>query len=109
MALPIEDEATRWDPVNYMASSPLYDNGILYMINVRGKLYAVDVKENKVLYMTKPPFDFKNGFHRKTYGLGLAASITLAGKHIYIIDSTACTIVIAIASAVTVAVTVFHL
>jgi outer membrane protein assembly factor BamB len=93
LGLPVEDEKTKWEPINFIASSPLYDNGLLYLVNVKGRLYVVDVKEDKVVYITKPPFDFKNPASRKTFGMGLGSSVTLAGKYIYIIDSAGCTIV----------------
>ena len=91
--LPVEDEKTKWDPINFIASSPLYDNGLLYLVNVKGRLYVVDVKEDKVAYIAKPPFDFKNPASRKTFGMGLASSVTLGGKYIYILDSAGCMIV----------------
>ncbi|MFB3891474.1 MAG: hypothetical protein ACE15C_05560 [Phycisphaerae bacterium] len=81
----------------FYTASPLYDNGLLYYLGNSGRLVVADAtktaKSEVIVYTCFPPFDFKNGFGRKTYGFGLCASPALAGKHIYMIDSAGCTIV----------------
>ena len=81
----------------FWTASPLYHDGLLYCLGNFGKLVVVDTqkttKQDAVVYGMFPPFDFKNGYSRKTYGFGIGASPALAGKYIYMIDSGNCTIV----------------
>jgi hypothetical protein len=81
------------------SASPLYHEGLLYCVANAGRLVVADTKvtqkDKVVVYSSFPPFDFKNGFGRKTFGMGMGASPALGGKYVYMIDSTNCTIVMA--------------
>jgi hypothetical protein len=83
--------------VGFYVASPLYNDGLLYSLGIAGRLVVLDttktVKKDLVVYTSFPPFDYKNGFGRKTPGFGMCSSPALAGKHIYMTDSTGCTIV----------------
>jgi len=54
-----------------------------------GMVTVADMKENKIIYQKHLPLDFKNPWHRK-HGAWARASISLAGKHLYIMDSAGC-------------------
>jgi hypothetical protein len=47
-----------------------------------------------VIHTSFLPFDLKNPFSRKTTGFGICASPAMAGKHIYMIDSAGCVLVL---------------
>ena len=66
----------------FMVASPLYVDGVVYSIEAGGGLAAVDVAAGKALY--RRHLDGYNRYNRMVYGV--AASPTLAGKYIYIID-----------------------
>ena len=76
-------------------ASPLYDNGLLYCVGSFGWLAVLDTSKEKdlVVYRNYPGFDFKNGVGRKSPGMGSGASPILAGKYIYMLDASGCTIV----------------
>jgi outer membrane protein assembly factor BamB len=80
------------------ANCPLYHDGLLYILETCGRLVVYDTQKTTVkdslVYANYPPFEFKNPFHRHTYGCGVGASPALAGKYIYLMDSAGCTIVI---------------
>ncbi|MBI3832546.1 MAG: hypothetical protein HY291_23690 [Planctomycetes bacterium] len=81
----------------FRTASPLYHDGLLYNLSNFGNLAVMDTQKVKaqdgLVYTTFPPFDFKNPYSRKTFGMGIGASPALAGKYIYMIDSANCTIV----------------
>jgi outer membrane protein assembly factor BamB len=82
-----------WDPpgkglavpargTNYTVASPLFLDGILYGVDMTGGITAVDVQGQKGLY--RRWLDGYNRYNRYLYGV--AASPTLAGKIIYVVD-----------------------
>ena len=66
----------------FTVASPLYVDGIVYSVEMGGGLVAVDTRAGRGLFRTY--LDGYNRYHRYLYGV--AASPTLAGKHIYITD-----------------------
>ena len=66
----------------FTVASPLYADGIVYSVEMGGGLAAVDTRAGKGLFQTY--LDGYNRYNRYLYGV--AASPTLAGKHIYITD-----------------------
>jgi len=66
----------------FTVASPLYVDGVVYSVEMGGGLAAVDTAGRKVLYRQR--LDGYNRYNRFLYGV--AASPTLAGKSIYIID-----------------------
>jgi hypothetical protein len=94
VTFPLADEGQRWDPMkNYYVSSPLFHVGLLYCVSCWGNLVVVDPAKAEVVYQKKLSFDFKNPQSRKSFGMGMGASISMAGKYIYMIDSAGCMIV----------------
>ena len=66
----------------FTVASPLYVDGIVYSVEMGGGLAAVDTRAGKSLFRT-----YLDGYNRyDRYRYGVAASPTLAGQHIYIID-----------------------
>lgn len=74
----------------YQVASPLYVNGILYAIDMSGGLFAVDVGARKGLYRLW--LECYNRYDRYLYGV--AASPTLGGEDIFLIDDAGYTIII---------------
>jgi len=83
---------------DFYTASPIYHDGLLYCLSNWGRLVVVDTQKytskDAVVYTTFLPFDLKNGFSRKTTGMGICSSPTLAGKHLYMIDSAGCALVL---------------
>lgn len=82
-----------WDPpgkdlampargANYTIASPLLVDGILYGVDMTGGMTAVDVQGQRGLY--RRWLDGYNRYNRFLYGV--AASPTLAGRHIFVVD-----------------------
>jgi outer membrane protein assembly factor BamB len=89
------DPAKKWDPAaDYYVAAPLYNDGLLYAVGNWGKFSVVDMKKGERLYTLQAPYEFRNGFHRKTYGTGIGSGITMAGKYIYTTDNAGCTLVL---------------
>jgi outer membrane protein assembly factor BamB len=66
----------------FTVASPLYVEGIVYSVEMGGGLAAVDTRTGRGLFRTY--LDGYNRYNRYLYGV--AASPTLAGRHIYITD-----------------------
>jgi outer membrane protein assembly factor BamB len=79
---PGKDLATPARGTNYTIASPLFLDGILYGVDMTGGMTAVDVQAQRGLY--RRWLDGYNRYNRYLYGV--AASPTLAGKYIYIVD-----------------------
>lgn len=79
---PGKDLATPARGANYTIASPLLVDGILYGVDMTGGVTAVDVEGKRGLY--RRWLDGYNRFNRFLYGV--AASPTLAGKNIFIVD-----------------------
>jgi hypothetical protein len=79
---PGKDLATPARGTNYTVASPLLVDGILYGVDMTGGITAVDLQSQKGLY--RRWLDGYNRYNRYLYGV--AASPTLAGKHIYVVD-----------------------
>jgi hypothetical protein len=83
---------------DFFTASPLYHDGLLYCLGNWGRLVVVDTQKyttaDAVVYTSFLPFDLKNSFSRKSVGFGIVASPALAGKHIYMIDSAGCVLVL---------------
>lgn len=60
-------------------SSPLYHEGLLYVLNVLGVLHVVDAETMKPCYSKQ--LDVRPWFDYDSHGVN--ASLTLAGKYIY--------------------------
>jgi outer membrane protein assembly factor BamB len=94
LTFPLADEGKRWDPMaNYYSASPLFHDGLLYCVSCWGNLVVIDPAKAAIVYQKKLPFDFKNPQSRKSFGMGMGASISIAGKYIYMIDSAGCVLV----------------
>ena len=68
----------RWTPC-----SPLIHNGIYYNADQYGVFYAVDLESGKTLYKHDLGFDEMHNYN----AIGVGASTTLGGEHIYAIDN----------------------
>jgi outer membrane protein assembly factor BamB len=79
---PGKDLSTPARGTNYTIASPLLVDGVLYGVDMTGGMTAVDVQAQKGLY--RRWLEGYNRYNRFLYGV--AASPTLAGKHIYIVD-----------------------
>ena len=79
---PGKDLMTQTRGLSYTIASPLFLDGILYGVDMTGGMVAVDVQTQKGLY--RRWLDGYNRYNRFLYGV--AASPTLAGKHIYVVD-----------------------
>jgi outer membrane protein assembly factor BamB len=79
---PGKDLATPARGTNYTIASPLFLDGILYGVDMTGGITAVDVEGKRGLY--RKWLDGYNRYNRFLYGV--AASPTLAGKHLYVVD-----------------------
>jgi hypothetical protein len=79
---PGKDLATPVRGTNYTVASPLLVDGILYGVDMTGGFTAVDIQAQRGLY--RRWLDGYNRYNRFLYGI--AASPTLAGKHIYVVD-----------------------
>ena len=83
---------------DFYTASPLYHDGLLYCLSNWGRLVIVDTQKytsnTAVVHTSFLPFDLKNPFSRKTPGFGICASPAMAGKHIYMIDSAGCVLVL---------------
>jgi outer membrane protein assembly factor BamB len=79
---PGKDLATPTRGLSYTIASPLLHDGILYGVDMTGGIMAVDVAAQKSVY--RRWLDGYNRYNRFLYGV--AASPTLAGKHIYVVD-----------------------
>jgi outer membrane protein assembly factor BamB len=79
---PGKDLATPARGTNYTVASPLVVDGVLYGVDMTGGITAVDLQTQKGLY--RRWLDGYNRYNRFLYGV--AASPTLAGKHIYVVD-----------------------
>jgi outer membrane protein assembly factor BamB len=63
--------------------SPLVHNGLCYAIDEYGVLYCVDLKTGKTLYRQETGFDELHSYNH----IGVAASPTLIGKNIAVLDN----------------------
>ncbi|MGD0089850.1 MAG: hypothetical protein ABSE73_08005 [Planctomycetota bacterium] len=89
------DPSKKWEPTSdYYTAGPLYHDGLLYVVGNWGKFSVTDMQKGELVYTKQLPCDFKNGFHRKTYGTGIGASLVMAGQHIYLTDNAGCTLVL---------------
>lgn len=89
------DPAMKWEPTaDFYTAAPLYNDGLLYVVGNWGKFSVTDMQTSTLVYSMKAPFEFRNGFHRKTYGTGIGAGIVMAGSYIYITDNAGCTLVL---------------
>ncbi len=83
---------------DFYTASPLVHDGLLYCLSNWGRLVVIDTQKVKsadaVVHTSFLPFDLKNPFSRKTTGMGIGASPALAGKHLYMIDSAGCVLVV---------------
>ncbi|MBI3829841.1 MAG: sigma-70 family RNA polymerase sigma factor [Planctomycetes bacterium] len=68
--------------LTYTIASPLYVDGVVYAADITGGLMVTDVNAKKSLYRLW--LDGYNRYNRYLYGI--AASPTLGGKNIYIVD-----------------------
>lgn len=86
----------RLNNVNIYAS-PLYHDGIVYYVSsefstsTRG-IYAFDAATGEILY--NAPIDYYPATAYSSVGGGVTASITLAGKYIYLMDNAGTTAVL---------------
>jgi hypothetical protein len=81
---------TRQPGAVFTVASPLCVDGVVYSVEIGGGLAAVDTVAGKALY--RRYLDGYNRYHRYLYGI--AASPTLAGKSIYIVDDAGYTHII---------------
>ncbi len=76
--------------ISFWVASPLYVDGIVYVIDMSGGLMAVDVSAQKSDY--RRWLDWYARYDRFLYGA--VASPTLGGKNIYLIDNAGYTIIL---------------
>ena len=71
--------------------SPLIHDGVYYNIDVFGTLYAADMETRKLLYRE----DLSGTFNALSHynAVGVAASVTLGGKHLFVMDNQGTTVV----------------
>jgi len=67
----------------WTAGSPLIYEGLCYGIDQYGVFYALDLKTDKPLYHRDTGFDELHTYN----AIGVGASATLGGKHIYVVDN----------------------
>ncbi len=78
-----------------ITASPLFHDGLLYIVTSRGTLFVYDVKTDELVYRQKLEFDDAKLLHgHRPYGCGVMSSPTLAGGNIYIMGNTSVTLVI---------------
>ena len=78
---------------NGIVGSPLYDNGLYYVVSQGGGLTVIDVRSGRVVY-TKA-LETLDPRLTWVFRVGLATGPTLAGKYIHIRDDQSQTIVLA--------------
>ena len=83
---------------DFFTASPIYHDGLLYCLSNWGRLVIVDTQKytaaDAVVHTSFLPFDLKNPFSRKSVGMGICSSPAMAGKHLYMIDSAGCVLVL---------------
>jgi len=67
----------------WTAGSPLVHEGLYYNIDQYGTFYAVDLASGKTLYRHDVGFDELHHYN----AIGVGASATLGGRHIFVIDN----------------------
>jgi len=67
----------------WTAGSPLILGETVYAIDQYGVFYAADLKANKAIYRHETGFDEMHNYN----AIGVGASATLGGKHIYVVDN----------------------
>jgi outer membrane protein assembly factor BamB len=72
------------------AGSPLVHDEIAYAVDIYGWLYAYDVRTHKAIYYKQT--DLRGLFHYNS--LPVAASVTLVGKHLVIMDNQGTALVV---------------
>jgi outer membrane protein assembly factor BamB len=75
----------------WTAGSPLVHEGLCYGIDQYGVFYAMDVKTDKAIYHHDVGFDELHHYN----AIGVGASATLGGKHIYVVDNQGTCVVLA--------------
>jgi outer membrane protein assembly factor BamB len=75
----------------WSCGSPLIHEGIYYAHDVFGTLYAVDLETRKVLYRQDLSADLDPFTHYNA--VGVAASISLGGRHLFVMDNQGTTVV----------------
>jgi hypothetical protein len=75
----------------WTAGSPLIFDGTFYGIDQYGVFYAVDLASGKTLYKHDVGFDELHHYN----AIGVGASATLGGKHVYVIDNQGVCVVLA--------------
>jgi len=79
-----KDDSGKWVD-KWTCGSPLVHDGICYLQDIYATLYAVDLKTEKMLYRQDLREDLDYLFHYNA--VGVAASLTLGGKHIFMLDN----------------------
>jgi hypothetical protein len=74
----------------WTAGSPLIHQGIYYGIDQYGVFYAVDLATSRTLYRKDVGFDELHHYN----AIGVGASATLGGKHVYVIDNQGACVVL---------------
>jgi len=67
----------------WTAGSPVIHEGTYYNVDQYGVFYAVDLKSGKTLYKKDAGFDELHHYN----AIGVGASPTLGGKHVYVVDN----------------------
>ena len=78
----------------YLQSSPLFHDGLLYLLGTNPYLYVYDVAAEKLLYRQKLDFGETPKRSDRPYGCGIAASPALAGGRIFITGNFGTTLII---------------
>ena len=74
----------------WTAGSPVVHEGIYYNIDQYGVLYAVELATGKTLYSHDVGFDELHHYN----AIGVGASATLAGKHLFVLDNQGVCVVV---------------
>ncbi|MDB5172107.1 MAG: hypothetical protein JWN51_880 [Phycisphaerales bacterium] len=92
---PIPDESKRWEnSVNFWVPSPVVLNGLVYCLSNQGRMVVVDTAQKKIVFdkvLDLNPDIYKTSMHGG-YIVGVCASPTLAGGHLYVMDNMGTTL-----------------
>ena len=92
---PWQEDQAKWGNNYSLTSSPLYHEGLLYVVSNSGKLYVFDIERAALLYSQDLEITTKTGpGGGRPYDCGVSASPVLGGKHIFITGNEGSTVVI---------------
>ncbi len=90
----IKGRALKINNADYLSSSPLYHDGLLYVVGGTPVLFVFDVAAEKLAYRQDLPFGEIPTRGDRPYGCGISASPALAGGRIFLTGNFGTTLVI---------------